>query len=317
MPLLVARFSRALDRAPMGTIAYFWPDTPTWLVEKASRLGLITVREMINSPLALAKPVLDDAYARAGQISSHGISDQDVARENAELKLYDRIFASNPEVEAALIATGIAPERILSSTFGWVKARFAEGPGTSGVHDESAESRGFRACFVGTMNVRKGVPELLAAWREARVNGELWLAGHVDPAIQHLVDEGLKTPGVRHFGHIDDIAAFYRQCDAFVFPTLEEGGPQVTYEAASCGLPIITTAMGAARLVEDDQTGRLVPAGSVSDLAQALQDFAADRARCKVLGREAQARAAEFEYGKVGRSRAMQLLALDLTAKPS
>ena len=56
----------------------------------------------------------------------------------------------------------------------------------------------------------------------------------------------------------------------FVFPTLEEGDPQVTYEAAGCGLPILTTPMGAGRLIEDESNGLIVKPCDVDALAEAL-----------------------------------------------
>lgn len=93
----------------------------------------------------------------------------------------------------------------------------------------------------------------------------------------------------------------------FVFPTLEEGGPQVTYEAAACGLPVVTTPMGAARLVEDGKTGLIVDAGNVPALAEALRTLAADPTFRQALGVAAQAEADRFEYRVVGKARAAQL----------
>ena len=54
---------------------------------------------------------------------------------------------------------------------------------------------------------------------------------------------------------VADVRALYRTADVFVFPSLEEGGPQVTYEACGCGLPVITTPMGAAESARQNQEG--------------------------------------------------------------
>ena len=304
MKRLERRFARAIDRAEPGTIAWFWPVVPRHLVERARARGLVTVREFINSPVCHARPLLDAAYAAAGLPPGHGIGDDAVAAVIAELPLHDFIFASNAEVDQALIDQGVPRERILSGSFGWTAARFA-GDTVARPKDGT-----FRMAYVGTLNVRKGVPVLLEAWDRAGIDGELWLAGGIEPAIAPLVQAQLaRDKGLRHFGFVEDVAAFYRACDVFVFPTHEEGGPQVTYEAAGCGLPVITTPMGAARLVRDGENGLLVPPGDADALAAALRRLADDPALRESMGAQAQADAARFEYALVGRQRAEMLLA--------
>ena len=302
--LLEQAFRRAVDTADPGTFAYFWPDTPVELVHYAKRRGLICIREMINNPLARAKPILDAAYRAAGLAPSHGITDAMVAQENDELAAYDLVFSSNAEVDASLRAIGIMEDRILPSTFGWTAARFAsyEGPA------KSEDGAGFRVVFVGLMNVRKGIATLLEAWELAGLEGELVMAGVPEDCLKPLIEKACSRPGVRHLGHVSDVASLYRSSDVFVFPTFEEGGPQVTYEAAACGLPVITTAMGAARLVRDGETGLIVPAGDAAALAGALELLARDEALRARLAAVARAEVGRFEYQTIGTQRARLLL---------
>lgn len=301
---LKQKFRQAIDAAQAGTIAYFWPDSPVELVRYAKQKGLVCVREMINSPLAKAKPLLDSAYRNAGLEPSHGITQAMVAHETDELALYDYVFSSNAEVDAALRALGIAEERILASSFGWTKARFPrfESPASSG------DEIGFRAVFVGLMNVRKGVATLLEAWEIAGLDGELVLAGVAEECLKPRIEKACQGKGVRHLGHVSDVASLYRSSDVFVFPTHEEGGPQVTYEAAACGLPVITTPMGAARLVEDGRTGSIVPSGDAPALAAAMQRLASDESLRRRLSIEATRQVGRFEYRAVGAERARMLL---------
>lgn len=301
---LEALFRRAIEAAEPGTIAYFWPDTPADLVRQAKRKGLVCVREMINNPLARAKPILDAAYRAAGLVPSHGITDAMVAAENSELALYDFVFSSNAECDTSLRALGVPADRILSSTFGWAATRFATYDGPA----KSVDDIGFRAVFVGLMNVRKGLATLLEAWERAGLNGELVMAGEPEECLRPLIEQACRNPRVRHLGHVSDVASLYRSSDVFVFPTFEEGGPQVTYEAAACGLPVITTSMGAARLIEDGQTGLLVPAGDVEALALALRYLADDEALRTRLAAAASANVGHFEYRSVGIQRAGLLL---------
>lgn len=301
---LEQQFRRALTRCdPRTTVAHLWPGTPTRLVEETRAAGVTTVREMINSALATAGPILDEAYARLGLPATHGITASAIADETHELTRYDYVFASNPEVETSLRALGVSDERILATTFGWSPERYA------GSEPAERDAR-FRAVFVGRIGVRKGIPELLDGWSRTDIDGELVLVGSVDPEIGDLVEEQVRGGRVRLWGYTQNPGSLYASSDVFVFPTLEEGGPQVTYEAAGFGLPVVTTPMGAARLVEDGRTGLVVPPASPERIAAALQSLADDPERRASLGSAAAAAAESFSYDKVGAHRAQLLRAV-------
>lgn len=308
---LEGRFRRSLAAAdPRTTVAHFWPGAPASAVRAARARGVVTVREMINSACATSGPLLDAAYARLDLPPTHLVTRDVIEGETVELGLYDYFFASNPEVERSLVALGIESERILPTSFGWSPARF--GPTVQagqGATDPAAAggSRPFRAVFVGRIGVRKGVPELLEAWASLDVDGELLLVGAVDEEIRPLVDRHVAGGRVRLAGYVDNPAVLYASSDVFVFPTWEEGGPQVTYEAAACGLPVVTTPMGAARLVEDGRTGLVVPAGAPDRLAQALDSLARDAATRRAYATAAREAAAAFTYPRVGAQRAALL----------
>lgn len=309
---MAGQFRRALAAAdPATSVAHFWPGSPTELVRAARDRGVLTVREMINSALATSGPILDEAYRRLGLEPNHGITAEAIADETDELALYDYVFASNPEVERSLLDLGIRPDQILSTTFGWRPERFAEASPIER-HPE------FRAVFVGRIGVRKGVPELLEAWASLDVPGELVLVGPVDDEIAPLVERHARDGRVRLWGYADNPGSIYEGSDVFVFPTLEEGGPQVTYEAAGCGLPVVTTPMGAARLVEDGRTGLVVPPASPARIADALRRLAEDHALRAACGAAARQAASDFDYGLVGARRARLLRdALDASSRSS
>lgn len=287
---------------PESTVAWFWPDPPVDLVEETKNAGVTTIREMINSACATSGPLLDRAYGRLGLPPTHPVTKEKIEEESRELAAHDFFFASNPEVETSLADLGIGHQRVLATSFGWSPSRFDRPalvpPGT----------RRPRVLFVGTLSVRKGVPDLLDAWREADVDADLLLAGGVEPAIEELVDKHSRCGNVHVLGYVEDVASLFRDADVFVFPTHEEGGPQVTYEAAGCGLPVITTPMGAARLVETGVTGVVVPPGSVSDLKNAIRQLVADPGLRAEYGANARERAAGFTYRIVGKRRHEMLL---------
>lgn len=285
---------------PTSTVLHVWPGTPARVIRAARDAGVVTVREMINSACATARPLLDAAYERLGLPATHPVTAEAVAGESAELRLVDYAFASNPEVERSLLDVGMRPEQILPTTFGWEPRKYDPALRDRRLRDEP----GLRALFLGRVGVRKGVPELLDAWGAAQVPGELVVAGPIDSEIAPLIARA--GTGVRVVGPVSDPTPLYAAADVFVFPTLEEGGPQVTYEAAGCGLPVITTPMGAARLIETGRNGVVVPPASPGALADALRLLAAPERR-RGLGDTARTDAARFTYRRVGARRAEQL----------
>jgi glycosyltransferase involved in cell wall biosynthesis len=303
-------FRRAIAAAdPRNTIVYFWPSPSLSSVRYARDRGFVTVREMINTCMGTAKVILDEAYERAELRPSHPITNDLAENEHEELELYDYLFAPSSRVADSLINMGVDNAKILRSTYGWSPSRLALSVG-----DE--RKKGFRALFVGTVNVRKGIPQLLAAWKKAGVEGELLLAGDVEDILKPLLAPYLKGHGVRLVGYVTDVGHLYKSADAFVFPTLEEGDPAVTYEAAACGLPIIATPMGGANVLRDGVNGLLVQPYDIDGLAAAIVRLANSPDLRKRLGSQAAIDAENYTYEKVGLERARILNGL-LCAKAS
>jgi glycosyltransferase involved in cell wall biosynthesis len=301
-----ARFASLLEAEnPATTVAYFWPGASRQLVQRAKALGFLTVREMINTAQASAKPALDAAYRRLGLPPTHTITAAAVEEEIAELALYDMIFASNAPCEASLIAAGVSADRIFPTSFGWSPSRF-----TTATDSTADDRRGSKAniLFAGSISVRKGVPTLLEAWEKVTGDAELTLVGNIEPALEALVSRAVAGGSVRVLPFTADIGALYRSHDVFVFPTIEEGGPQVTIEAGGCGLPVITTPMGAARLVKDGVNGIIVAAGQVESLSTAITALAGNPALRQRYGRRIAADAQAFTYDRLGAERAWAII---------
>ena len=74
------------------------------------------------------------------------------------------------------------------------------------------------------------------------------------------------------------LARLYRETDLFVFPSLYEGYGMVLTEAASYGLPIITTDGGAIRDTVAGLGAEVVPAANAAALAAAIERFLTDDA---------------------------------------
>jgi glycosyltransferase involved in cell wall biosynthesis len=293
---------RQLD--PANTVVDVWPGWPSPIIGEARRLGFTIVRTMINSACALSKDILDQAYRNHALAPTHGVTDRLVQAETEELRQYDYIFSPSVEVDRSLAMIGIPDARVIHSSFGWNPARFAASEPA-----EKAEGR-LRFLFVGSVGVRKGVPELLEAWRRAALpDAELLIIGNVEPSYSDEFKAKLPA-GVVHMPFSMNIGGFYKSADVFAFPSLEEGAPQVVYEAAGCGAAILTTPMGQARMIEPDVNGLVVPPGDVDALTQAIRRLAEDPALLARLKQAAAESAKDFEYPVVAERRAAVLRTL-------
>lgn len=300
-------YRRELRRAdPSATVVYAWPGISIGHVAAAKERGFLVVRQMINSGQAMAKRLLDGAYAVRGLEPGHGISRQAVALEMTELAMYDHVFAPNALTAESLLELGIPADRIVPTSFGWSPTRFGSVDSTRRGHD----SRPLRFLFVGRAGLRKGVPELLEAWELAGAPGALFVVGDAEPSVRPLLDAAVGRGSVVHVPFTDDVGSFYASCDVFVMPTHEEGGPQVTLEAGGFGLPSVVTPMGAARLIEHERNGLVVPAGDAVGLAAALRRLADDHRLRQTLGRRVAVDAEAFSYDRVSARHAVLLLGL-------
>jgi glycosyltransferase involved in cell wall biosynthesis len=75
--------------------------------------------------------------------------------------------------------------------------------------------------------------------------------------------------------------------DALILSSVprSEGIPTVILEAMSCGIPVISTDVGAIREVLPADAGLLIPPEEVSPMAEAMGRLAGDRERAEVMGR--------------------------------
>ena len=128
----------------------------------------------------------------------------------------------------------------------------------------------FRAIFSGALIERKGVHHLLEAWHRLNLrDAELWLLGSVhDEAKPHLKKFGHEN--VRVLGFKRDPENYLNQGSVYVFPSRLEGSAKTIYEAAACGLPMITT-REAGDVVRDGVEGIIVQPGDVDAIAAAIE----------------------------------------------
>ena len=133
--------------------------------------------------------------------------------------------------------------------------------------------RPFTFGTVGGQPLRKGFLYLLQAWGKMQLpNARLLLRTdaplHRFPALRDLLH---RLPNVEIVGYVHDMSSFYRRCDAFVFPTVDDGFGMALLEAMAHGLPSIATEhCGGAELFTPEKDLLVAPAQNADALAEAM-----------------------------------------------
>jgi glycosyltransferase involved in cell wall biosynthesis len=158
--------------------------------------------------------------------------------------------------------------------------------------------------FPARMLTTKGLMEFVEAARILRARGaagRFVLVGEPDPdnpasvrldQLRAWDAEGT----VEYWGRRSDMPAVLAGADVACLPSYHEGMPKSLIEAASCGLPIVTTDVPGCRdVVRHGDNGLVVPVRRAPELADALQTLLADAGLRHRMGRRGRERAlAEF-----------------------
>ena len=154
---------------------------------------------------------------------------------------------------------------------------------------------------VASLTPRKGHDVLLGALARLRhLDWRLTCVGSArhSPSTAAALHARVRETGlddrVTFAGEADDadLARHYERADAFVLPTRLEGYGMALAEAVARGLPVVTSAGGAAAATVGDEAALLVPVDDVDALAGALTRLIDDGALRQRLARGARRRAA-------------------------
>jgi glycosyltransferase involved in cell wall biosynthesis len=244
------------------------------------------IRTVLDVPIILsARQTVNDERRRLGLHA--GIPTITDDRLRLELEGADQILVPSTAVEESVRAAAFRGQLSLVP-FGADVDCFR--PGTSS-HD------GFRAVYAGRLEARKGLHHLLRAWHDAKVSGELVLAGSVgEPDFAKRIRQQYGTR-VREAGNLTqrELAGLFATADVFVMPSLAEGSAFVTYEALAAGLPsLVTHETGS--VVRDGLEGFVVPAGNVVALAERLRELHDNPALRRRMAAAAYARSRDFSW---------------------
>ncbi len=205
-----------------------------------------------------------------------------------------------PEVPAEkikVVRCGIEPER------------YERPPGTAPQvartdEHESARDRPFVILCVASLETHKGIEYLVKACAllkqrlgdfKCLVAGEGGERERLEKLINEVGLEGtFQLLGAQPQGKVAELLG---QADLFVLPSIRDSLPVVLMEAMASRLPVVASNLcGIPELVQDGETGLLVPAGDERALAQAVARLYEDEGLRREMGRRGAEKVnAEFE----------------------
>jgi len=197
----------------------------------------------------------------------------------------------------------VSPERIAVCRPGvpsWVAAPLARPAGGASGH----------ILFVGTLEPRKNVPALLAAYRILAVRQpavpRLVLAGQITQAAEALVAEAQAPPlkgrvVVEGYVSNERRAELYAGASLVVLPSFDEGFGLPALEAMALGIPVVVSRAGALPEVVGD-AGILVDPADIAGLANAIESVVTDTGLADRLRAAGIARARQFSWPQSARA---------------
>jgi glycosyltransferase involved in cell wall biosynthesis len=207
----------------------------------------------------------------------------------------DRLIAVSPSLREYMIGRGIPAERITCVPNGV--------PAMGHAMERRPPKGTWTLGSIALFRPRKGIEvllEALAVLRSHDVNVRLRAVGGFETtayeaAIHSLAERLGLDDAIDWIGFTRGINRELAKIDLFVLPSLfGEGLPMVVLEAMAAGVPVVATRVeGVPDAVAHRQTGLLVEAGSVSQLARAIEEIVTGGVDYSALSRGARRRHAE------------------------
>ena len=188
-----------------------------------------------------------------------------------ECSLADQIVVNSNWSRDALIADGVATDKIRVIPVAYEAANDSRSFQRHYPRAFSAE-RPLRVLFLGQINLRKGVAQLLEAVKLlSGEHVEFWFVG---PTQIHVAEELRRHPQVRWFGVAPRVAVdrYYRDADVFILPTLSDGFGLTQLEAQAWKLPVIASRY-CGDVVRDGLNGVVLKEVSGHAIADVLHEF--------------------------------------------
>jgi starch synthase len=205
----------------------------------------------------------------------------------------------------------VPPERVRVIRNGIDTIEYAADPGTDVLRRYGVEPARPTVVFVGRITRQKGLPVLLRAAGALDPGAQLVicagqpdtpeLAAEVTALVEHL--QGTRSGVIWLSGMLAkrEVIQLLSHATAFACPSLYEPLGIVNLEAMACGTAVVASRVGGIpEVVDDGETGLLVPPDDPAALADGLNTLLRDPDRATWMGQRGRKRAiAEFGWAAI------------------
>ncbi len=263
------------------------------LIQHAKKKNMKIILEQTSAPISYDEKILQEERKKWSgwePDNNEQKSWKNMAnREKAEWELADKIFCGSKYVVDAIKSAGgpsercrVVPYGINSDSFNAQSAR-------------NLRSGNLRVLFLGTLQLRKGIPYLIEAAKLLKGYNV-----HIRAVGPSRLSEKALLEAIKHVEYIGPVPRSavqqqYNWADLFILPTLSEGSANVCYEAMAMGLPVITT-KNSGSVVRDGLDGYIVPIRSSESIVEKISQLASDRELVSRLSQNAFSRSLEFTW---------------------
>lgn len=282
-----------------GDIGYLWPSSLPNATRATRDKTQTLILENINTHQTVSKAILDREFKRLCLEPVHNVTDEKIILENESMALADYIFSPSTEVTQSLLKVNVSPSKIIETSYGIGHNDIV----TPEVLEKRKENKQLTAVFVGRIGIRKGAHLLLKYWVDANVQGTLKLVGNIEDSARQIIEPYLKRSDIEHVEFVHDLKTLYSNSDVFLFPSLEEGSPLVTYQAIAAGLPCIVSKMGAGGILTDRKDGIIIDPFDGEKWIESIKQIFEDNKLRENISNNAYKLAPEYLWSRVGQKR--------------
>jgi glycosyltransferase involved in cell wall biosynthesis len=294
-----------------GKVIFSYDTTALELFRWAKERGAICVLGQMDPNRVESELVQDEekrwpgwAIAERGEQSAEGRAknlEEYFQRREREWALADRIIVNSRWSFDALVKQGVPAEKLAVIPLCYEVPSAERGAQSGGETTPTAKHQTpsmVRVLFLGQVILRKGIQYLVeAAKLLEKVPVHFDVVGGIG-----ISEESVKlVPANMTFhGSVsrDRAAAWYRQCDVFVLPTISDGFAITQLEAMAHGLPVIATP-NCGGVVSNGMDGFIVPARDAVALAQAIRRYQAEPGLLQSQQGAALAKSKQFTLDKL------------------
>lgn len=186
-------------------------------------------------------------------------------RNRMEWKAADTIIVNSEWSRECIVKRGCDPDKIELLPLAYESQ-------TTDVSRERKAPPPLRVLWLGRITLQKGIQYLIEAARLLKKEPvEFYVAGSlgISKNAMHASPRNMKWLGNVSIQNKEEL---YNKCHVFILPPLSDGFAITQLEAFAHGLPVITT-RHCGTVVEEGQTGYIVPARDSEALAQAILRF--------------------------------------------